>query len=213
MIQPRKLARQIAGGRATILILPKAPSYKEGSHHKVLYRSRDDFGNRRNDEMCRIVITGIEETTLDEISGVQSLMAGFKDLDDLYEFWRERYSDGPISKPPVWIVAFELDRSHVVHLLAASRGDEHGYTENPHNAMDQEPEAVPESVQRAYASEASHKDAHRKAMSWEQRRAVYRELMEKTRAEALAKGVDVTGDLRVMTQRIEAIDRKMGRAA
>jgi hypothetical protein len=213
VIQPRKRARQIAAGRATILLLPKAPSYTEGSHHKILYPSRDDFGARKNEEMCRIVVTGIEETTLDEVSGVQSLMAGFRDLEDLYDFWREAHHDGPISKPAVWIVSFELDRSHVVHLLAASRGDEHGYTENPHNAMDNEPEAVPESVQAEYAKEACHKDSHRKALSWEARRAVYRELMEKTRADALAMGVDVTGDLRVIGQRLEAMDRKLNRAA
>lgn len=213
MIQPRKLARQIGAGRATILILPKAPSYTPGSHHKILYRSRDDFGNRRNDEMCRIVVTGIEETTLDQVTGVQSLLAGFKDLEDLHGWWREKYNDGPLTKPSVWIVAFELDRSHVVHLLAASRGDEHGYTENPHNAMDQEPEAVPDSVQKQYTADAAVIDGKRKAQSWETRRAVYRELMDRTRAEALARGIDVTGDLRVMNQRIEAIDRKMGRAA
>ncbi len=213
MILPRKTARSIANERTTILILPKAPTYSAGSRHKVLYRSRDDFGKPFNDEMCRILVTGVTATTLDQITGVQSLLAGFRDLAELYDDWRERFNDGPLSEPPVWIVAFELDRSHVVHLLAASRGDEHGYTENPHNAMDQEPEAVPAAVQREFTKEAGVVDLERKRTGHAARREAYASLLQRLHAEALGKGTDVTADIRVIERRLAAIDRKLGRAA
>lgn len=106
----------------------------------------------------------------------------------------------------VHVVTFELDTSTHLRLLSPAgkpRGDDHGYTDNPSDAMSgsSDPgEAVPLRVQDEYSKDAAEKNKLLRLVHAEQRRKL--PLDERLRLlEVDAKTIDITKELRVIRQR------------
>lgn len=103
----------------------------------------------------------------------------------------------------VWVIRFELDRSHRARLLApaaraARDGDEHGYTENPRRALRDEPEAVDAQVLNEYVADARAREAGQSGRREELLRRRAKSLALRLRQEAVTaqrNGTDITGAL------------------
>lgn len=116
----------------------------------------------------------------------------------------------------VWVIRFELDRSHRPRLLApASRGerdgDEHGYTDNPRRALRDEPEAIDRQSLEQYIVDAHTREAGRPGRREEVLKSRARSLAVRLRQETIAadrNGVDVTNELDQIEQHLRVLENR-----
>jgi hypothetical protein len=108
--------------------------------------------------------------------------------------------------------AFELDRRHIPRLL--HRQSERGYTNNPRDAVPDEPEAVDAATQTRITAEARRRDTVRRGWLDQQlldERASLEHRLDRARELARRRGIDVRQDVRIIERRILAIERKVTR--
>lgn len=87
------------------------------------------------------------------------------------------------------------------------RDSSRGYTREPYQALHDEAEAVPESVQDAYCKEAQAKPRTAQREVWAERRAEWQRQLDELRA--TETGAHVARDLAAIESRLRAIDRKL----
>lgn len=181
----------------------------------------------------RIEILTVGRQLVGELTLLDALAEGFKTRADFMDYWMRLYDQGYTkahedrpddalilerfserhSLIPVWVITFCLDtRERPVFLTPAARphGSELGYTENRHHAMPGEPEALPPSKRQLDTSREIHAafkkgldhDTLTEYRSLEGRLGILRQL-------AADRGVDVRSDLRVITGRMDAIEKRI----
>jgi hypothetical protein len=184
--------------------------------------------------VARIRVSDVGREPLNEISLRDANREGFKTTDAFRLHWVARHDRrwlaelGDEPDPAlllarfeerhadcdVWVVSFELDRAAPPRHLAAR--SERGYVERRHDrngrriALADEPEAVDERTQEALSAAArerrrafiADRAAERSLLSLELR-------LRHARERAARQRVDVSGDLRVIAARVEAIERKL----
>ena len=113
----------------------------------------------------------------------------------------------------VWVVRFELDRRRLLVPATSRRRGVGDYTNDPREAMPDEPEAVDPAELGRYADEARNRDAQRRrdqdARVLEAEHRLLTRRVESYERLARDRGVDVRSELRVVKARLEAIDRKI----
>lgn len=123
---------------------------------------------------------------------------------DLIRRFDDRHAD-----KPVWRCTFEVDPVDAPRWL--HRSSDELYTGNASLALadpdGSRPEAVEESYQRQFSSEAVQNERAQAKLRWEKDRAQLVSALEGFRRNPL--GRDVMGDLHVMQERLKQIDRKL----
>jgi hypothetical protein len=174
---------------------------------------------------CYVKVVSIENAYAHEITDQEARAEGFADRQAFFERWRARHGVRPevdtVAGPrpieiPVFVAVIELDERRF--LAEGRRGvpaDPHGYVHGPGGAMAGEPEAIDSESQELYAMQADQTAVAEGGRREQRRREKWERAQRLARAEQLSKlsGVDVSGDLRVIDQRLDRIEDKLGRRA
>lgn len=93
---------------------------------------------------ARIVVAGVHTESLGALSFEDALLEGAKTRDEFYDRWKDSHGAVDLAQL-VWVITFTVDNTDHPRLLArnptALRAD---YTDNPHQAAREEPEALTE---------------------------------------------------------------------
>jgi len=182
----------------------------------------------------RVIVIEVRRERLGEIALADARREGFKTTDDFRVHWVTRHDRrwlADLDREPdpatllarfharhaaaeVWVVAFELDRAAAPRLLAAR--SERGYVEHHFDrggrgvALADEPEAIDERTQERLTAAARERRRAFLADRAAERRLLSLELrLRHARERAARQRIDVSGDLRVIAARVEAIERKL----
>jgi hypothetical protein len=165
------------------------------------------------DELAVVDITGQEKVKLRDITADQAAAAGYPNL---REFRRAFTPDGQHMLPnySVLVVSFALKRQEVAPLRLLGRDGQYtsatGLALNEHGAL--AGEAVDEYTQERLTQEAKtadHLRHQRRRERFEQRTTAERLALAK--AEAAARGVDISHHERVIVDRLDRIERQLGK--
>lgn len=208
MIFKPQLVRKILEGKKTQTRRPVKPGELECRYRPG--RSYALQSGRGRPAIAQITIREVVEQGLGEISYADALAEGFRTVELFIDYWRGLYGTVDLEQR-VWVISFALDRDPPPRLLHAK--SQYGYTSDPHEALPDEPEAMEPDARWAngsaglHAATRAHTDDRRLApLTPEQR---YRELLEMART----RGIDIRSDVRVIQARLDAIERKVRRAA
>jgi hypothetical protein len=132
MIFKPRLVRLILAGKKT---QTRRPRRGEEECRYQVGRSYAVQPGRGMESVGRILITDVREELLHELTQPDAIREGFRTTEEFFDYWRELYREGPVGlKVPVWVISFDLDRSHQPRLL--HRQSERGYTINRHDALE-----------------------------------------------------------------------------
>jgi len=168
--------------------------------------------------IARIEIVSIEPQTLGEITFAEARREGFRTRNEFFEYWRRLYSHradcwecdaselaAADLDAPVWVITFALAEPIRIPALDST----HGYVNNRHQAMVDEPEAPDKATTDAFAKAALQRD---QALREERRRALPRRYGT-AKARARSAGVDVSRQESTIERAVLDIERKTGKAA
>jgi hypothetical protein len=215
----QQLARAILAGRKTQIRVPIRPGQERCSYepgHSYVVQAR-----RGGEQLARVLVTDVREELLHEISEPDVHRMGFGSRRELFEAWWEEYREGPGYEPPyipirVSVLEIERDRSHRPHLLAAHiiAGKQGPYTENWHNALPEEPEAIDDETLERYAAQANQdtQDERERRRLEHEARSLTDRLAELERAEA-AGDPDAPRYIAGIRKRLDAAERALAKRA
>lgn len=228
----------IVKGKQTVMRRP----VKQGERHPWFrpgrnYAIQPGLGQR---QITRIAINTIEAGRLGDITFNDVRAEGFRTTIEYKAFWVRTYDaawvvreenrlertvtdeelagrfDTRHADTAVWIVGFELDRSHRPRLLAPTArgerdGDEYGYTDNPTRSLRDEPEAVDASILAKFAEDAAMRWRGLPGSREEHLRRRERSLRIRLRQAALnagRAGVDITRQLDSIEHHIRMLEQQ-----
>lgn len=162
------------------------------------------------------------EQLLHEVTEDEAQAEGFPDRGAFFKWWRETHERveapaseaEPVARIPIWVVTFELDKSHQPRLL--HKKPHRGYTTNPHEALRDEPEAVDELTLKVFAQDnrGRHKAFTEGTLS--ESLAEQKSLeggLRFLREQARTRGVNISSAERVIERQLKAIQQKIEKAA
>lgn len=231
MIFQRELCHKIVQGKKTETRRPVKPGetqcrYRLGRSYALQrawpQRDPDDEQpaprGRAETLATRIIIQAAHDEPLGDLDDAGARAEGFKTTDEFFDYWRKLYGVEDVDVDQrVWVIHFTVDNHRPRLLTPASRphGSEHGYTSKPEEALPDEPEVIDRgplkpwftNSEKVRAAAQRDLDAQRlRPLTPEER---YRELREM----AKARGIDVSNDEKAIGRRLDAIERKVRRAA
>lgn len=224
MIFPEIHKGAIVRGEKTRHSVPyrREPAVQRGRSYVAQTLKFDKEGKRSHRDFAQIKVLGVREQLLREVTDEEAQAEGFPNRGAFFRWWRETHErveapaseDEPITRIPIWVVTFELDRSHHPRLL--HKKPHRGYTSNPHEALRDEPEAVDEVTLKAFAREnrGRHKAFTQGTIS--ETLAEQKSLEEKLRflrEQARTRGVNISSAERVIKRQLDEIARKIEKAA
>ena len=176
------------------------------------YRIGRNYGikpNPRAEEACRIVILATTLQTLADVTDQDARREGHQNLAGYHQHIRDG-NDGKLDlTQQVWALQFDVHRDPV-RLL--HRDSTHGYTENPHNAMGDEPEAVDVQTQEQISKDAREQGKLRNLGAdqalLQELTGLEQQLATLTRL-AQQRGIDIRDDLHVAKRQRAALERRI----
>jgi hypothetical protein len=207
----RPLLGKVLAGQKTMTRRPvkggkSAPRYEVGQRHVI----KAAQGERA---VARILLTDVRQELLGDITALDAQREGFKRRDQFMDYWRELYGRADEDQL-VWVIEFDVEHE-MARYLAPSRSS-HDYTGDPRRAIDVDDETgvaleVPdEATLQRYADEGWSGFADRQEARERDRLSAARDHLRALRTEARNAGVDINGDMRVIEQRLERIEHKLG---
>lgn len=201
MIFKPDLARAILAGRKTATRRPVKPNeqecrYKPGRSYAIqMGRGKEAVG--------RFVVVEAQMATLGQFTLEDAKAEGFKTQRDFFDRWMEMYDHIDPSQA-VWVITFSLesDPPRLLH-----KDSSHGYTDKRHDAMHDEPEAIPTALQNAYAEEGRAGVRRDRSAAWQESRS--RLVGEIERLRSLDLGAHTVKDIAAIEARVRSLDRKL----
>jgi hypothetical protein len=152
--------------------------------------------------ICHVNITRIDREPLEDLTPEKAIADGWATDTDFLDNWTIRHGDPPVRTiEHVWVLHLQVvppeETLHLLTYSARPRGSEHGYTNNPPDAMRAEPEAVDRTYAQTLTQRARAVDDVRANAAAAQRETL--DLDARMLALAfIAKRdhIDVRGDLR-----------------
>jgi len=186
----------------------------------VRVRRRTDEETDDDLHRCNIVVVGYERQHLGRITFTEARAEGWRTTAEFKAGWVKQHDrqwdakhtndpdltqyverfDQRWAHTPVWAITFEVDRSAQARLM--HKRSEYGYTDNPANAVDSEPEAVDRATQVRLTKEARVRDKERTNAELEEIKALPL-AARLARLEELKARTDISNELRVIEQRIQ----------
>lgn len=185
---------------------------------------------KRRHLRCHVKVTARFECFLHELTEQQVKALGFAEPGDLYAWWRESFerveppasTDDPAIDIPVLVVSIQREEHRfpvaaggVIDPLHPAASDPAGYVDGPGGAMQDAGESPPKEITDKYSREADQAAALEGGRREAKRRKQWERAQRIERIEALTRltGIDVSSDLRVIDQRLDRIEGKLGRRA
>lgn len=196
----RAQLHELRAGRKPRIYTKAHPGFEVGLNRKVT----------NVDE--RVVVAEVGQVKVAELTGQHARLAGFESRAELMQSLGYT-TDGPRADLgfECWETVLERDPSHHPRLLHkdASRG----YTENPHLALPDEPEAVEPAYLDRFAAESRSGIELRALVRQAENES--RPLSERVRMleHAQREGVDVSRQLAAIKGRVEAAERALRKKA
>jgi len=173
---------------------------------------------RSRESVGRIAVTRIEESAIRDITFAEACAEGFRTTADFARSWfgypdelgDEDALDALRGNPErVWVLTFELDTSE--HPRFLHRQSERGYTQNRHDALKDEPEAITDTdLARLHkGKDEAHRSFKQDLERERTRRGTQLARLDAVVELAVEKGISVRGDLRAIDRRIDAIEAKV----
>lgn len=212
MILDREQIRRIVRGQKNEHRLPlirrrgngwiKRPGYVPGELYPVQYQ--DEEGKRPTALHIRVVAVGA--STVASMDEAAARRCGYESLEDFEDAWPRAWRpDGEM-----WVIRFEIAQERPRFLAAlAGRAPNSDYTGSASRALDPDAEAVDDATLGRYAEE--NRRRFKRDLEAERERRAGLPVSEQLAAvleDAKRTGRDVSGDLRVIRRRIEAMKRK-----
>jgi hypothetical protein len=163
-----------------------------------------------------VEVASVARATVNDVDDNLAQAAGFEDAGRFFAWWRTQHHgvENPAMGPllvdePVWVVWFKVagDPPRLLH-----RNSQRGYTRNPHQALEGEPEAVPELAQQAITDEAHMRHQRR----WRERQEHWERLTLSQKAFEVERLLQTGGgnglvrrDLQTATERLTRAHRKL----
>lgn len=170
---------------------------------------------RRYVEVGHVLVTDVRREALHEITPVDALSMGYASREEFFAAWRAKYNTGPLAEVPVWAVTFEYVEAPERMLQAVGYGAAN-YTRDRSRRVRGGGSPVNERAQ-AKITEEANKNAGQVAAINQARRERYElgQRLERARAEAELRGVDISSPLRVIERQLVKIERRAfeGKAA
>lgn len=133
IVKPKSCARAVARGQAHQVRMPHG--YTAPAPGRIV-AVQWQAGKAR---LCDVQIIGATEQLLGDASFDDARREGHKTTSDLLAAWRQEYgTDDPRTPTVVVLVDLAVDQPRFLHRLS-----ERGYTHREHDALPDEPEAVP----------------------------------------------------------------------
>lgn len=186
---PKGHLRLVAEGKKSQICVPanrKVDNLRPGSSHVV------------GKELRVILLKAPRFGHADAITFDEARAEGWRTRDEFLEDWRERFGEAR----ECWVLEVAVDRAHRPRLL--HRDSSHGYTQNAHQALGQEPEAVDKSVQERFSADADEKGKALRA----ERHAENERRYAEAKARALAIGADITKQEMQVERAVQVMERK-----
>lgn len=183
-------------------------------------------------ELCRVVAIRVRQAPVGELAPRDLHDTGHRTRLDLARWWlrtqitrHEREGkpwtdeeilaqfDGRHAAKPAWILEMRLDTSHQPRLLHEDPAQ--GYTPLPMRAAQGEPEAVGDWDLERQVEPARARHAALRGLIEQQQvdeRDTLQARLERAQAVALARGVDIRSEARLIERRIEQLEQKLARA-
>lgn len=212
MILDRELVRRITRGqkrehrfplvRTRGYGYPKRSGYKVGELYPVQYVKED---STTRVTAFYVEALSVTRSTVGEMDDAAAVRAGFDSLEDFKKCWPRSWRPNG----EMWVVEFKVAQE-VPRFLAALAGHapNSDYTTSAARALDKD-EAVDGSTLDRYAEENRKRFADDLEAERERRKRLpVTEQLEDVFAAAKERRVDVSGDLRVIQRRIDAMKRK-----
>lgn len=152
-------------------------------------------------EACRIVVLHVRAGQLGDVTEADARAEGFQSRRELLAVWGVDEIADELRPVNVWVMRFRLDPTHRARLLSARviAGHQGDYTENPHRAMQDEPESVDPLTLQAFTDEARARDrARREGRIIEIDEMPFSQQVETCIAEARRRHIDIRSELRAM---------------
>lgn len=191
------MVHQVLSGRKTAHLVPRngaACPFRPEREYPVL--------RRRGVAVCRVRVTRVDKTQLDEVEYELVKAAGYGNTDHFRDKWLEEH--GTDVDLPLWVIRFVLSADQVRFL--ARTGGKADYTNNPARAID-DLEAVDDSWLKHFGNTAAPGGAHHASAD---RLDGLPLATRVARLEQAGGSADVSGDLRVIRSRVIAAERKRG---
>lgn len=202
MILPGPAIRALLSGERVQLCRPAAGetcTYEPGDAYPVHSRARGPL-------VTRARVVAVRRVTLDELTEEDARAQGYEDLETLYGLWRDKYRDGPLTRPPVWVVELRVDVEERARFLRPRSG----YTNDPREAIPDEPEALSAADLERYSQEAVGRlNGRWRAVDRERRRLELHDRYAVLREEARMRGVNISQHERVIARRLDAIEDQL----
>jgi hypothetical protein len=237
IVDPRH-AHLIKTGAQTLLIRPKQgprKPYRPGKAYpvQVVVERRDEWTqetSERRETRCHVAVVEVDERQLHRATDDDARRAGFPGRDQLFDWWRERHGHRPELEvggrtlqvdTPVWVVTFKLDErrflvdgARAIDPLAPAATDTRGYVHSAGAAMPEEPEAVDEDTQEQFSVQARARFEQGRRGEIEHRQARTRAAkLKEIQALARREGIDLEDEMARIDRELEAMRRKVDRAA
>lgn len=203
MIFSPRLAHLVMAGKKTSTRRIAQPGEERCRY--VVGRSYAIQPGRGRSAIGRLRVTAVRQEALGELTFKDALAEGFKTRDDFWAYWCDLHGvQAPNLDQLVWVIGFEVDRAHRARLL--HRNSERGYTDQPHEALEGEPEAVdPATLKREWSEGAERR--HDKARA--EAKGELEDRLASARKRARAAGVDTRSQEAAIERRIEGLERRL----
>ncbi|MDQ3933412.1 MAG: ASCH domain-containing protein [Actinomycetota bacterium] len=207
MIFRPRLIHAIAQGKKTMTRRPL-----KSNDEVCRYRVGHDYAiqpGRGKPAVARITITDVRRERLGELTFNDARAEGFRTRAEFFEYWEQLYGRVDVDEL-VWVITFEVAEN--IRLL--HKDSTRGYTANPEQAVEGEPEAVDAETMERYARQghARWTEDHREEVERREARARAAKLQE-TQVRAAKRGVDVGAEVAMIDTALERMRRKVGQAA
>lgn len=200
----------VVRGQRTALLVPRRaergdrPPYRAGSAIAL------QVGATRP-ARARVVVSRITDIALSELDDDQARELGHTDLDDLMAAWVAERGEWN-ENARAWLLRITPDTAAPARLL--HRDSSKGYTVHPHEALQEEPEAVDEhALERASISAGRTEQERFAAQLAERAQLPEVERLQLAIDDARARGVDIEHALWLIRKRLTALERLVYRPA
>lgn len=211
MILDRDLVRRIMRGqkrehrfpvvRTRAHAAPRRSGYTTGNLYPVQYVTEE--GERPT--ALYVEVTAVDREPVAAMDDAAAVRTGFDSLEEFKETWPRKRWDGEM-----WVVRFQVAQERPRFLAAlAGRAPASDYTSSPSRSLDPDAEVVDDATLKRYAEENRKRFRADLEAERERRKELpLSEQLARTLEDAKLRGADVSGDLRVIQRRIDAMKRK-----